>query len=65
MLSGGLDQTNIVEAITIARPDGIDISSGVESSPGVKDAALISRFLLTVKNMVAEAAAQDNKGFNS
>jgi phosphoribosylanthranilate isomerase len=57
MLSGGLDAANIADAITIAGPPGIDISSGVESSPGVKDTALISDFLQTVRNLT-------NKGFN-
>ncbi len=54
MLSGGLDADNIVKAITIARPDGIDISSGVETSPGVKDIKLISNFLQVVKNATAD-----------
>lgn len=49
MLSGGLDHTNIIEAITIARPDGVDISSGVEVSPGVKDIDLISKFMQELK----------------
>ncbi len=50
MLSGGLSAENIIEAISIAHPEGIDISSGVETSPGVKDIELISQFLQTVKN---------------
>ncbi len=45
MLSGGLGRDNIVEAVRIARPDGVDISSGVETSPGVKDIALIEDFM--------------------
>lgn len=51
MLSGGLDHTNIADAMTIAHPPGIDISSGVESSPGVKDVQLISDFLQAVKDI--------------
>jgi len=51
MLSGGLDQTNIADAMAIARPPGIDISSGVESGPGVKDVQLISDFLQAVKDI--------------
>ena len=50
MLSGGLSAENIVDAMTIAHPEGIDISSGVETSPGVKDIKLISQFLQTVKD---------------
>lgn len=44
LLSGGLNAANIGDALAIARPPGLDISSGVESAPGVKDAALIAEF---------------------
>lgn len=55
MLSGGLDAANIAEALRLANPPGIDISSGVESEPGVKDTALIEAFFKAV------AAARDNR----
>ena len=45
MLSGGLNAGNIAEALAIARPSGIDISSGVESAPGVKDVDKMAAFL--------------------
>ncbi len=44
MLSGGINADNVAEAICAAKPGGIDVSSGVEAAPGVKDATLISAF---------------------
>ncbi len=54
MLSGGLDPANLAEAIRITRPAGIDVSSGVEIAPGVKDAGRIRDFIAA-----ARAAAQN------
>lgn len=47
-LAGGLTAINVQTAITILQPDGVDVSSGVESSPGNKDIALIKNFILAV-----------------
>ncbi|MER8749526.1 phosphoribosylanthranilate isomerase [Mesorhizobium sp. M1050] len=55
MLSGGLNAGNIGDALRLANPPGIDISSGVESAPGVKDPALIEQFFRAVR------AARDNR----
>lgn len=48
MLSGGLDGKNVVEALEISGAKAIDISSGVESLPGVKDLEKIQKFLAVV-----------------
>lgn len=49
MLSGGLGPANVADALTRARPPGLDVSSGVESAPGVKDAGLIRAFFDAVR----------------
>jgi phosphoribosylanthranilate isomerase len=44
-LAGGLNPSNVKEAIQVSGADFVDVSSGVESSPGVKDPLLIAQFL--------------------
>ncbi len=48
-LSGGIHAGNVGEAMRIANPPGLDLSSGVESSPGVKDVKLIAAFFDAVQ----------------
>jgi len=45
MLSGGLNPDNVTEALAATHAPGLDVSSGVETSPGVKDAGLIRLFV--------------------
>lgn len=45
VLAGGLTSENIAEAIRTAQPEGVDVASGVEASPGVKDLGLVALFL--------------------
>jgi phosphoribosylanthranilate isomerase len=49
MLAGGLNLTNIAEAIRISGARQVDLSSGVESAPGVKDYGKIAAFMAAVK----------------
>ena len=49
ILAGGLTPDNVGEAISRVRPYGVDVSSGVESSPGAKDHAKVKAFVEAVK----------------
>jgi phosphoribosylanthranilate isomerase len=49
MLSGGLNSENVRDAIAIVAPDAVDVCSGVESAPGVKDHDAIERFVNAVR----------------
>ncbi|MBX9845561.1 MAG: phosphoribosylanthranilate isomerase [Xanthobacteraceae bacterium] len=50
-LSGGLDAGNLAEAVRIARPAAVDVSSGVERAPGEKDPAKIRTFVLAARDV--------------
>ena len=54
VLAGGLTSANIAEAIMTVRPYGVDVSSGVEASPGVKDVAKVSLFLKNARAAYAQ-----------
>jgi phosphoribosylanthranilate isomerase len=45
MVSGGVDAHNVAEALRITRAGGVDVSSGVESAPGIKDPDMIRDFI--------------------
>jgi phosphoribosylanthranilate isomerase len=55
LLAGGLTPENVSAAIGAVRPYGVDVSSGVEAAPGVKDAGKVARFVASAR--VALAAA--------
>ena len=59
MVGGGLNVGNVAEAIRVTRANGVDVSSGVESAPGVKDPGMIRAFIRAVRD--AESAATSSK----
>jgi phosphoribosylanthranilate isomerase len=58
MLSGGLDPANVAAAVAVTRAPAVDVSSGVESAPGVKDPAKIAAFVRAVRDAPAVTRAR-------
>ena len=55
LLSGGLDPENVAQAIGLTGARGVDVSSGVERAPGIKDEAKIAAFVAAARAAFAAA----------
>lgn len=51
ILAGGLTSENVAEAVAIVKPYAVDVSSGVESAPGKKDAGLVNSFIRATRSL--------------
>ncbi len=62
LLAGGLTVDNVAEAIGTARPWGVDVSSGLELAPGIKDFDKIRRFTAVARDAFAQEEGRDEQG---
>jgi phosphoribosylanthranilate isomerase len=61
LLSGGLDAGNVAAAIALSGARGVDVSSGVETAPGVKDPGKIIAFIERARHGFARTASRDRE----
>jgi phosphoribosylanthranilate isomerase len=57
MLSGGLNKDNVAAALSMTKATGVDLSSGVESAPGVKDLGMMEDFFESIRRAIALRSA--------
>src|SRR5437879_3801695 len=55
ILAGGLNPENVAETVRVVRPRGVDVTTGVEASPGRKDPSLVRAFVQNVRRSSARA----------
>jgi phosphoribosylanthranilate isomerase len=59
IVSGGLRPENVAQAVANLRPAGVDVATGVESSPGRKDPLLLRAFIVNAREAAADISRRD------
>lgn len=62
LVAGGLDPGNVFDAALAALPWGVDVSSGIESAPGIKDGDLMRRFVEEVRRADCQEIGEEARG---
>ena len=60
ILAGGLTPSNVAEAIGAVRPFGVDVSSGVEDAPGIKNAEKVAQFLSRARSAFEQSEPRNH-----